>query len=59
MIQLVVWHRGTHSPAFYTVPDSGWRIDAEVRMLVLGKGVPRTFIPLDNIRSFDIEEIPA
>ncbi len=56
-MQLVVWHKGTHMPAFYGIPNSGWRIDCDSRMLVLGNGVPRKMIPLDNVLHFDIEEI--
>jgi hypothetical protein len=57
VIQLVVWHKNTHSPSFYTVPPTGWRIDCDTRHLVIGKGLPRKMIPLDNVLSYDIEEI--
>lgn len=57
-VQLVVWHRGSHTAAYYTVPETGWRIDCETRHLVLGKGLPRKLIPLDNVLSYDIEELP-
>lgn len=34
--------------------DSSWKIDSASRCLVIGK-FPRTYIPLDQVRSFDIE----
>ena len=59
-VQLVVWHRGTHQAVYYQVPpDQGWRIDCETRHLVIGTGVPRKMVPLDNVTSYDIEEIDS
>lgn len=57
-IQLVVWHRGSHMPSYYSVPPiQGWRIDSETRHIVIGRGVPRKLIPLDNVLSYDIERV--
>ena len=59
-VQLVVWHRGTHQPAYYQVSqDQGWRVDCDTRHLVIGKGLPRKMIPLDNVLSYDIEEVSS
>jgi hypothetical protein len=33
-----------------------WRIDAPSRCLIIGRGVPRIYVPLDQVRSFHIEE---
>ena len=44
---------------YYPLPETGWRIDSASRCLILGKGLPRTYIPLDQVRSFDIEPCPA
>lgn len=57
-VQLVVWHRGTHLPTYYTIPPGqGWRIDCDTRHLVIGRGLPRKHVPLDNVLSYDIEEL--
>lgn len=41
---------------YYPVPvDQGWRVDAGMRLLVIGTGVPRTHVPLDQVRSFEVE----
>lgn len=55
-LQLVVWHKGAHTPSYYVIPETGWRIDGETRQIVIGKGMPRKMIPLDNVLSYDIEE---
>lgn len=44
-----------HQVMYYSVsPDTGWRIDNPSRCLVVGK-FPRTYIPLDQVRNFVIE----
>lgn len=57
-IQLVVWHRGESKPNYYTVPKSGWRVDTTHRQIVIGHGLPRVMIPLDNVLSYSLEEFP-
>jgi hypothetical protein len=43
---------------YYHVPeDTGWRVDPAARCLVVGHGVPRKHIPLDNVQFFDIIDI--
>jgi hypothetical protein len=38
---------------FYSVePGKGWKIDATSRCLIVGKGLGRIYIPLDNVESF-------
>lgn len=57
-VQLVVWHKGTQQPAYYQVPiGQGWRIDCDSRHLVIGTGLPRKMIPLDNVTSYDIQRV--
>lgn len=40
----------------YFPAKDGWRVDAMKRCLVIGRGVPRTFVPLDGVTHFVIEE---
>jgi hypothetical protein len=41
--------------AHYAVPtNEGWRVDPRWRLLVIGHGVPRVMIPLDNVQHFEI-----
>jgi hypothetical protein len=42
-----------HSMLYYPVAE-GWKIDPAQRVIVVGRGVPRTMIPLDNVRAFSI-----
>lgn len=45
-----------HQTGFYPVPEGeGWRIDAASRCIVIGHGVPRTYVPLDNVQVFSVE----
>ena len=46
-----------NSTMFYPVPDGqGWKIDPAMRVIVIGRGVPRTMIPLDTVKSIEIEK---
>lgn len=55
--QLVVTY-ADHMVMYYPVTaDGGWKIDNPSRCLVVGRGVPRTYIPLDQVRSFQIEQV--
>lgn len=62
--QLVVTYHD-HTIMWYSVgPDRSWRIDNPSRCIIIGHGLPRTYIPLDTVRSFDIaviddDEAPA
>lgn len=43
---------------YYPVPPlEGWKIDTTNRVLIIGKNVPRTHIPLDNVIHFDLERV--
>lgn len=56
-LQLMVWHRGMLSPLYYPIDKKqGWRINETTREIVVGRGVPRVLIPLDNVLSYSIEE---
>jgi hypothetical protein len=51
-LQLVVIHTG-HRIRYYQIPaEGGWKVDTETR-----HGVPRDFVPLDNVLSYSIEEV--
>lgn len=53
-VQLVVTYFD-HQVMYYPVDsERGWKIDNPSRCLIIGRGVPRTFVPLDQVRSFDI-----
>ncbi len=53
--QLVVTYND-NTIMYYPTPD-GWRIDNPSRCLVIGR-FPRTYVPLDAVRSFVIERLP-
>lgn len=54
-IQIVVVHTG-HRIRYYPVPEGeSWKVDPEWRQIIIGVGVPRTCIPLDNVVSYSIE----
>lgn len=53
-VQLVVTYND-HTVLFYPVSD-GWRISNPHRCIVIGK-MPRTYIPLDQVRSFEVEQM--
>lgn len=45
-----------HQTGFFAVPpDEGWKVDAASRCIVIGRGVPRVHIPLDNVQAFRVE----
>lgn len=55
-IQLVVTYND-HTIMYYPVAaDQGWRISNPHRCIVIGK-MPRTYIPLDQVRSFNVEDL--
>lgn len=54
--QLVALYHDHQTMYFPVGPDRGWRVDNASRCLVVGK-FPRTYVPLDSVRSFDIEAI--
>lgn len=55
-VQLVVTYRDHQIMYYPTYPDTGWKIDAASRCVVVGK-FPRTYIPMDAILSFEIESV--
>lgn len=60
-ITLVVTY-ADHQTGYFQVPEGeSWRVDPATRCLVVGRGVPRTHVPLDSVQSFDVvhEEAPA
>jgi hypothetical protein len=56
-VQLVVTYADDVT-RYYPVPrPGGWRIDVTHRQIVIGRGVPRTMIPLDGVRAYGIERV--
>lgn len=55
-VQLVVEY--TNGQTRYFSTERGWRIDRfnDVPCIVIGRDIPRKYIPLDNVASFDIED---
>lgn len=55
-LQIVVLHND-NVYQYHPVPEGqGWKVDTINRQIVVGRGVPRTMIPLDTVRSYTIEE---
>lgn len=56
MIEIQVTYT-THQQAFFPIdPGEGWRVDPATRTLVVGHGVPRIHVPLDNVMMFELVE---
>lgn len=56
-IQLVVLYMD-NTYCYYPVPEgSSWKVDPVHNEIIVGRGVPRTAIPLFNVRSYSIEEL--
>ena len=55
-VQLAVEY-ADHQTRYYPA-NAGWRVDAAFRCIVIGKDLPRTYIPLDNVVAFRIERVP-
>jgi hypothetical protein len=55
-LQLAVQYFDNTCRYFPIDPDQGWKLDPINRQIVVGRGVPRTMIPLDGVRYYDIEE---
>lgn len=53
-LHLVVTYND-HQIGFYPVNEEGWKIDSAKRCIVIGRGVPRTLVPLDNVQRIDLE----
>jgi hypothetical protein len=59
LVNLQVLHTdGTYT--YYQINNRGWRIDVPSRLLVVGRGLERTIVPLDTVRnvSFEVTETP-
>jgi hypothetical protein len=58
VIEIAVTYN-THQQAFFPIdPGEGWRVDPASRTLVVGHGVPRIHVPLDNVMFFTLVEKP-
>ncbi len=56
-VHLVVTYTD-HTIRYYPA-ERGWRIDTPHRCIIIGRGLPRVYIPLDQVRSFEVEECAA
>lgn len=56
-LQLVVTYSDHQIMYFPISADQGWRVSTEHRQIVIGRGVPRTMIPLDSVLYYSIEKI--
>lgn len=54
-VQLAVLYADNVTHYFPTT--GGWKVDPAFRCIVVGRGMPRTYIPLDAVRSFTVEDI--
>lgn len=55
-LHLAVQFKNGENGYFPVSSARGWRINSASREIIVGKGVPRTHIPLDNVLYYDIEE---
>lgn len=56
-LQLIVTYYD-HQIMYYQLDSTlGWKIDNASRCIIIGKGVPRIWVPLDTVRSFEISEV--
>lgn len=56
-VQLAVEH-ADHQTRYYPV-ERGWRVDAASRCIVIGRDLPRTYVPLDDVFAFTVERVPS
>lgn len=54
-VQLAVEY-GDHQTRYYPA-NRGWRIDAASRCIVIGRDLPRTYVPLDRVTGWTVERI--
>lgn len=54
-VQLVVEY-ADHQTRYYPA-NPGWRVDAASRCLVIGRDLPRTYIPLDRVMAWTVEQV--
>jgi hypothetical protein len=54
-VHLAVSYHGEQT-RYFPVGEDGWRFDTSTRELVIGRGVPRTHVPLDTVAHYDIED---
>lgn len=43
----------------YYPANRGWRIDAASRCIVIGRDLPRTYVPLDRVTAWSVEHVDA
>lgn len=58
-VQLVVSYFNGQTRFYQVGPGRGWKVDAPSRCLVVGTGgLPRTYVPLDQVENFAVERHP-
>lgn len=55
-VQLVVTHHDNVVHYHPVGAPGGWKVDSSTRCIVAGKGMPRTYIPLDTVREWVVDE---
>lgn len=59
-VRIVVWYKGLDLPSYFQVTaEQGWRIDTQHREIIIGKGMGRIHVPLDNVMYYSPEEYDA
>jgi hypothetical protein len=56
-VQIVVEY-ADHQFRYFPVKDC-WRVDPAFRCIVIGRGLPRTYVPLDSVRNFTVETLTS
>jgi hypothetical protein len=59
-VQIVVHYKGIDLPSYFqVVSNQGWRLDCQHRELIIGSGMGRIHVPLDNVLYYSPEEYDA
>lgn len=59
MIQLAFTYANGQTLYHPVPPGEGWRVDTMQRVVVIGRGVPRTVVPLDGVQHFEVLPLPG
>lgn len=56
----MVHFKGIDLPSYFPIaPGGSWRLDCQHRELIIGKGMGRIHVPLDNVLYYSPEEYDA
>lgn len=53
---LVITFKDGQEASFKLDSNRGWRIATESRQIIIGRGVPRTMVPLDNVLYYEVRK---